>query len=132
MQRLSQVVACYRKKAGFGLIGMLKLLRALLNPTLQHRMGFLKLSRHTVELVPERLQLVIGPYGDSLAQIASANARGTIMHCLNGHDHSPRQEQAAKEGDDKSYQEQYAGAKDRGIEGGEGLIDWQLNENQPV
>ena len=55
MQRLAQVMACGREKAGLGQIGQFELVRALLDLALQRCIGALELLRHAVELLAQGL-----------------------------------------------------------------------------
>ena len=76
VQRLSQVMARRRQEPGFGLIGERKLMRAFLDLALEGRIRILKLGRHAVELLAERLELVTGVDRDSVGQIAAADSHG--------------------------------------------------------
>src|SRR5581483_401671 len=60
MQRLPQIMARGREKAGFGLVGELELARTFLDLALERRVGLLQLRRHAVESLAERFELVAG------------------------------------------------------------------------
>ena len=99
---------------------------------LEVRVGILQLRRHVVELVGERLELVAGPDRYALAQIAAADARGAGLQGPYRHQHLARQEHAGKHCERERREQDQAGALDRGVKSGRGLLARQLDEHQPI
>src|SRR6266542_3291169 len=96
MQGLSKVVTRRRQETGLGLVGDFKLTRALLDLALERIIRVLKMGRHAVELIPERLQLIAGLDRDASGQIAAADLCGALAECPYRHDHSAGQQQAGE------------------------------------
>ncbi len=132
MQRLPQIMARRRQKAGFGEVGKLELLRALLDFALERSIRILKPGSHAVELIAESLELIAGSDRDALGEIAAADPRGTVPQGLDRHDHSAGKEQAGENRKYESGKEQRRGTYNRGIERRVGLLDRQLDKYQPA
>src|SRR4029078_7588466 len=91
MQGLPQVVTCRCQESGFRLIGKFELHGALLDLALERRVQVLKLCRHAVELIAERLKLVAGIDRYSLREIAATDPGRAVAQHADRNDHSPCQ-----------------------------------------
>src|SRR5262245_27710517 len=123
MQRLAQIMACGCKEAGFGHVGQLEFVCALLDPPLERRIGSLELRSHVVELLAQDLEFVAGLDGDTLAQITTPNSRCASLERFNRADHPTRKQEASDDGKPKRGKEQCAGTVDRSINRCVGLRD---------
>src|SRR5262245_42781826 len=132
MQRLAQVMARSREKAGLGEIRQLELVRALLDLAFQRSVGSFQLLRHAVELLTQRLQLVARSNGDALAEIAPPDPRRTTLEGLDGNDHAPREHQSRETGKPQRNSKQCTSAYNRGIDWCVSLRDRQLDNHEPA
>ena len=107
-------------------------LRAVLDLLLELGVGLLELAGHVVELVGERLELVAGLDQDALVELAAADALGALAQRLDRHHHPSRQEHAGERREEQRPEEQDAGALDRFVERRIGLLDRQLDEDEPA
>src|SRR5262245_5079874 len=85
-----------------------QLVRALLDLLFQAGIGLLKLPRHRIALVGERLELVPRLDGDALAEVAATEACGTQPQRLDRADHAAGEKHPSEHGDEKRGQQHEA------------------------
>ncbi len=105
---------------------------AHLHLALEARIGFLQAVRHVVELVGEPLELVAGLDRDALAEVAAADALRAGPQHLDRDDHAAGEEEPGEKGQHQPAEHDEAGPLDRVVERGIGLLDRQLDEDEPA
>src|SRR5262245_61833651 len=111
-----------RQKARLGEVGVLELTGALFDLALEGRIGLLKLGRHAVKLIAQRLELVTGFDRYALAEIAAADAGRAIAQGADRNHHPAGEKEPGKHGDDQGATEESARSPDRRIERRVGFV----------
>jgi hypothetical protein len=110
----------------------LQLMRALLNFLFQAGIGLLQLSRHGVELVGKRFELVSGLDCNPLRKITAAKACCAGLQGPNRANHAAGKEHAGKHGEQERGEQHIAEPLQRRVERRIGFLGRQLDEHQPA
>jgi hypothetical protein len=116
---------------GLLLEGLAQLAGALLDLALEARVGLLEVARHAVELLGQAFQLVAGAHHDAIAQVTLAELGRPRLEGPDRPHHPAGQDQADDHRQDDANQLEQGGAADRGLQGGEGLLERLLDEDRP-
>ena len=119
-------------RRGLLLEGFAQLGRPLLYLLLQIRIGFLQPRAHVVELVGETFQFIAGLDGNTLLEIAAADARSAGAQSPDRHDHAPRQKHSGEHREDQSAQEDHSEALQGLVERRVGFLDRKLHKHGPA
>ena len=120
------------RRRGLLLQRLAQFVGAVFDFLLEVGVGFLKLPRHVVELVGQRLDFVAGLDADALAEVARTNPRRARAQRLDRHHHLSCQEHAGDEGEQKRAKQHIAGALDRCVKRRIGFGHRRLDKNQPA
>src|SRR5215510_7881228 len=112
VKRLSQVMARCGNEARLGEISELKLLRALIDLALKRRKGILELGGHAVEVVAERLQLVVRFDVDTMIERAGSDSLSAKLQDANRGHHLAGEHEACEHREDESAEHDQACCED--------------------